>query len=43
MPKSLVGWHLEELEALVSEDITRSSDSDDESEDEVERMLPTQL
>lgn len=43
MPKSIVDWGLEELEALVEDDINRSPDSDDESEGEVERMLPTQI
>ncbi|KAI0690061.1 SHQ1-domain-containing protein [Cytidiella melzeri] len=43
LPKSMLGWDLEQLEALVQEDASRTSDSDDESEDEVERMLPAQL
>ncbi|KAI0670569.1 SHQ1-domain-containing protein [Trametes maxima] len=41
--KSSIGWNLEELEALTREDVDRSSDSDDESEDEIERMLPAPL
>ncbi|GJE86893.1 SHQ1-domain-containing protein [Phanerochaete sordida] len=43
MEKSAVGWGLEELEKIAREDLDRSSDSDDESEDEVERMLPAPL
>ena len=42
--KSRVGWNLEELEAMVLlDDEKRSSDSDDESEGEVELMLPAQI
>ena len=43
MKKSMIGWDLEELEALTRETAARSSDSDDESEDEIERMLPAPL
>ncbi|KAI0797813.1 SHQ1-domain-containing protein [Abortiporus biennis] len=44
IPKADIGWDLEELEALVSNsEVGREADSDDESEDEVERMLPTPL
>ena len=43
VPKSLLGWDLEELEALVGDDSSRESDSDDESEEEVEHMLPAQI
>ncbi|KAI0781128.1 SHQ1-domain-containing protein [Trametes elegans] len=42
MKKNLIGWDLEGLEALTRED-ERSPDSDDESEDEIERMLPAPL
>ncbi|KAI0374690.1 SHQ1-domain-containing protein [Pilatotrama ljubarskyi] len=41
--KSMIGWDLEELEALTREDTERRPDSDDESEDEIERMLPAPL
>lgn len=41
--KSTIGWGLEELEALTREEADRSTDSDDESEDEIERMLPAPL
>ncbi|KAI0086332.1 SHQ1-domain-containing protein [Irpex rosettiformis] len=43
VPKSLLGWDLDELEALVDDNTSRESDSDDESEDEVEQMLPAQI
>ncbi|TFK90431.1 SHQ1-domain-containing protein, partial [Polyporus arcularius HHB13444] len=43
MKKSMIGWGLEELEALTREDAERGPDSDDESEDEVERMLPAPM
>lgn len=43
MQKNMIGWGLEELEALVLIENQRPPDSDDESEDEVERMLPTAL
>lgn len=43
VPKGLLGWDLEELEASVENDTDRTSDSDDESESEVERMLPAQV
>ncbi|EKM49118.1 uncharacterized protein PHACADRAFT_154682 [Phanerochaete carnosa HHB-10118-sp] len=43
MEKSYIDWNLEELERLTQEDLERSTDSDDESEDEVERMLPAPL
>lgn len=43
MDKSFIGWGLKELEKLAQEDLERSSDSDDESEDEVESMLPAPL
>ncbi|KAI0361895.1 SHQ1-domain-containing protein [Trametes cingulata] len=43
MNKGIIGWDLEELEALTREDAERSPDSDDESEDEIERMLPASL
>ena len=41
--KSAIGWGLEALEALAHEDAERLPDSDDESEDEIERMLPAPL
>ena len=43
MEKSFIGWDLEQLEKLALEDLERCPDSDDESEDEVERMLPAPL
>ncbi|KIP01723.1 hypothetical protein PHLGIDRAFT_123107 [Phlebiopsis gigantea 11061_1 CR5-6] len=43
MEKRFVGWDLEELEGLTRADGERADDSDDESEDEVERMLPAPL
>ncbi|KAI0818917.1 SHQ1-domain-containing protein [Irpex lacteus] len=43
VPKRMLGWDLEELEALLDDDASRESDSDDESEGEVERMLPAQI
>lgn len=43
MKKRMIGWDLEELEALTRGEAGRSSDSDDESEDEIERMLPAPL
>ncbi|OBZ75723.1 Protein shq1 [Grifola frondosa] len=41
--KKSIGWDLQELEALVREGPNRDLDSDDESEDEIERMLPVPL
>jgi len=41
LPKTSIGWELESLESLATEDYL--SDSDDESEDEVENMIPTSL
>ena len=43
MKKDMIGWDLEGLEAITSESGERESDSDDESEDEIERMLPAPL
>ena len=43
MAKSALGWDLEELEALTREDAERLPDSDDESENEIEEMLPAPL
>ena len=43
MKKAWIGWDLEQLEKLTQEDVDRETDSDDESEDEVERMLPAPL
>ena len=43
MRKSMIGWDLEDLEALTREDGERIPDSDDEDEDEIERMLPAPL
>ncbi|CDO70721.1 hypothetical protein BN946_scf184798.g36 [Trametes cinnabarina] len=43
MKKAMIGWDLDELEALTREDAERAPDSDDESEDEIERMLPAPL
>lgn len=43
MTKSMIGWNLEELEALTRRDAERLSYSDDESEGEIERMLPAPL
>ncbi len=40
----MLGWDLDELELLTCEELPgRSSDSDDESEDEVEKMIPAPL
>ncbi|OSX64918.1 hypothetical protein POSPLADRAFT_1135835 [Postia placenta MAD-698-R-SB12] len=41
--KSMVGWDLDELESAALEETERQSDSDDESEDEIEQMLPAPL
>jgi protein SHQ1 len=41
MAKSMIGWDLESLEAAVDAAGERSSDSDDESEDEIERSFPS--
>lgn len=41
IPKSSIGWDLEALERAALS--TRESDSDDESEDEIERMTPSVL
>ncbi|KAI0062187.1 SHQ1-domain-containing protein [Artomyces pyxidatus] len=41
--KDMTGWDLEDLESAVDDVQERTSDSDDESEDEVERMVPAQL
>lgn len=38
--KESIGWNLESLEVLTQQDSARDEDSDDESEEEVERMLP---
>lgn len=43
MEKRTVGWDLDELEASALQAMGRESDSDDESEDEIERMLPAPL
>ena len=43
MEKRMVGWDLDELEASARETLEREPDSDDESEDEIERMLPAPL
>ena len=43
MEKRMVGWDLDELEASALEAMERVPDSDDESEDEIERMLPAPL
>ncbi|CAL1704202.1 unnamed protein product [Somion occarium] len=44
IPKNVLGWDLEELEALTHQTSGREIDSDDEdSEDEIERMLPAPL
>ncbi len=43
MKKGVTGWDLEGLEALTRECGQREADSDDESEDEIERMLPAPL
>ena len=40
MHKGSVGWDLESLEHLTWETSDRATDSDDESEEEVEQMLP---
>ncbi|KAJ3558479.1 hypothetical protein NM688_g899 [Phlebia brevispora] len=40
MEKRSVGWDLEGLEALTRDTSDRTTDSDDESEAEVERMIP---
>lgn len=41
--KGMTGWDLEALEEAVWATQQRVGDSDDESEDEVERMAPAQL
>ncbi|KAI0315850.1 SHQ1-domain-containing protein [Amylostereum chailletii] len=41
--KGMLGWDLEALEKAADAALTRDADSDDESEDEVERMMPTVL
>jgi hypothetical protein len=41
LPKSSIGWCLEELESITDEE--RIPDSDDESEDEIEQMTPSIL
>lgn len=41
--KAMTGWDLEALEEAVWATQQRVGDSDDESEDEVERMTPAQL
>ncbi|EPT05845.1 hypothetical protein FOMPIDRAFT_1026741 [Fomitopsis schrenkii] len=43
MEKGMVGWDLDEIEASAREAMEREPDSDDESEDEIERMLPAPL
>ncbi|KAL6309068.1 SHQ1-domain-containing protein [Sparassis latifolia] len=43
MEKSMIGRDLDGLEALTREAAEREPDSDDESEDEIERMLPAPL
>ena len=43
MRKCMIGWDLEDLETLTQEDGERIPDSDDEDEDEIERMLPAPL
>ncbi|KAH9934938.1 SHQ1-domain-containing protein [Fomitopsis serialis] len=43
MEKSMIGRDLDELEASAQEAMRREPDSDDESEDEIERMLPAPL
>lgn len=43
MEKRMVGWDLDEIEASARETIEREPDSDDDSEDEIERMLPAPL
>ena len=41
MQKTSVGWDLEELETSAREAMEGEPDSDDQSEDEIERMLPS--
>ncbi len=38
--KESIGWDLDSLEVLTQQESARDEDSDDESEEEVERMLP---
>ncbi|KAH9952191.1 SHQ1-domain-containing protein [Amylocystis lapponica] len=40
MDKKTIGWDLDQLERLADQELERGADSDDESEDEIERMLP---
>lgn len=41
MKKSMIGWDLEGLEALTGECGELEIDSDDDSEDGIERILPS--
>ncbi|CCM02849.1 uncharacterized protein FIBRA_04961 [Fibroporia radiculosa] len=43
MEKTAIGWDLAGLETSALRTMERDSDSDDESEDEIERMLPAPL
>ncbi|KAI0928358.1 hypothetical protein AcW1_005627 [Taiwanofungus camphoratus] len=43
MEKDSIGWDLEVLEISARQALERDPDSDDESEDEIERMLPAPL
>jgi len=43
MQKNTIGWDLAALETSARQAMERASDSDDESEDEIERMLPAPL
>lgn len=43
MEKAMIGWDLEALEEAVKAAQEGEGDSDDESEDEVERMMPARL
>ena len=39
--KNSLGWGIEELELLTRNNSKQAADSDDESEEEVERMIPS--
>ncbi|PCH38387.1 SHQ1-domain-containing protein [Wolfiporia cocos MD-104 SS10] len=43
MEKRMIGWDLDVLESSARQALERDPDSDDESEDEIERMLPAPL
>ncbi|TFY59537.1 hypothetical protein EVJ58_g5721 [Rhodofomes roseus] len=43
MEKAMIGWDIDDLEGSAREAMEREPDSDDESESEIERMLPAPL